>query len=876
MHSNFMQNPNSSEFEPSTITNDIGTNDQMPKKFIKNNKEISGIISELKTINSARGNTSQTPNEPHFMYNLPKLDPDQKSSSNKHNNYSNINHPKRKGSNYSSDLNSDQIIELGATMSKYSSTLNRPITFSSILSKKLSAPELKQLFSARGISPSYDSDTNLNSHRSTDLSQEKKAMARIKLQLDKKSEDLRHLRGGIDMTSKINQNGLIPKFRSTSYAENKLDFLSIQTQENQENNRNILNQPSKAINIDVNDASTKQINIDTIKKIRAIGDREKNMSMKFARPHLAEINIEPKIRTDESARDCLFEFGKNQTLFSEILDGGSKNSKISSVEYLNEYLLAGNNKIQRFGQSTFENIPTISAKIFNNNTKNSTKNLRISSSIDNNERGESTPLVLSIKKDLSNLIKSTAHNTRVDVNKLSFLIEDNLKAIKLHPNLTEIEKCFKFDEVLNIGLNEIIRQISVECNQRANLLYRIWSMYLGLFNRYKEKMDQEYAQRYDEWDHQYISIHETYKDIIDKKSKELNNLNLELEYKDNTIQSVQEKYDELLDKNVKYKGKINHLKKIIEKLKQSNQQLKLENEHYILKSQRDRSFLKTNLMNGKRYIPSIALEPKTQDQNQESSNNIVPNKSIQMMLTTVALAMQSQKTKKPQQEKAKQKNDQNSSKSSNSSSEEEDLLDFNSAKHKKVLNIPTPMLIHQNNDDYNNRSIIYAEMGTQIESNFNKQIDVETQTNLQLIPNKYNKLIKDMWTIDDNIAYIDIKEEINIVSTVKRMLPEDQKDSFDVAFQEKIATEHIFSMILDKIDLNYKSKQIPDIQSQIFLEEEIKIKRAKTRNYSPSNSFSLESELDKSHEGLLTKRNATQYGNLFLFFLIKMILHRWT
>ena len=74
-------------------------------------------------------------------------------------------------------------------------------------------------------------------------------------------------------------------------------------------------------------------------------------------------------------------------------------------------------------------------------------------------------------------------------------------------------------------------------------------------------------------------------------------------------------------------------------------------------------------------------------------------------------------------------------------------------------------------------------------------------------------------------------------------------------------------MILDKIDLNshHKSKQIPDIQNQIFQEEEIKIKRAKTHKYSPSNSFSSENELNQSHQVILTKRTPLKNGNSFFF-----------
>ena len=132
--------------------------------------------------------------------------------------------------------------------------------------------------------------------RSADPSQEIKAKARIKLQLDRKNEDLRHLRDSFDISLKINKNGPISKFRSPSFTDNKLYSFSIQTQENQENNRNIFNEPLKGnLNIDINDQSAKQISINTIKKIRPIGDRDKNNSMKLAQPHLAEINTGPKI-----------------------------------------------------------------------------------------------------------------------------------------------------------------------------------------------------------------------------------------------------------------------------------------------------------------------------------------------------------------------------------------------------------------------------------------------------------------------------------------------------------------------------------------------------------------------------------------------------
>ena len=105
------------------------------------------------------------------------------------------------------------------------------------------------------------------------------------------------------------------------------------------------------------------------------------------------LSLSPIAFSGEEYIISFFEFGKN------MLDGRSNNAKISTGEYLNEYLLTGNNKMYLFGQSTLENIPTISVKIFDN-AKNNIQTLRISPSIDDKENNgiyASTPLLLSIK-----------------------------------------------------------------------------------------------------------------------------------------------------------------------------------------------------------------------------------------------------------------------------------------------------------------------------------------------------------------------------------------------------------------------------------------------------------------------------------------------
>ena len=83
-YSNLVPNANSSKYEPSTLTNEIGTYDQIFKRSINNNKEIFNIIWELKSINSARGHASQIPIESNFVHNFPKLDIDHKDSSSRY------------------------------------------------------------------------------------------------------------------------------------------------------------------------------------------------------------------------------------------------------------------------------------------------------------------------------------------------------------------------------------------------------------------------------------------------------------------------------------------------------------------------------------------------------------------------------------------------------------------------------------------------------------------------------------------------------------------------------------------------------------------------------------------------------------------------
>jgi hypothetical protein len=63
--------------------------------------------------------------------------------------------------------------------------------------------------------------------------------------------------------------------------------------------------------------------------------------------------------------------------------------------------------------------------------------------------------------------------------------------ISENPKLNDHERVQKCDQIYNIALNEILRQLSIDCYERAELLHNIWMSYLSFFKKFRQRILDE-------------------------------------------------------------------------------------------------------------------------------------------------------------------------------------------------------------------------------------------------------------------------------------------------------------------------------------------------------------------------------------------------
>ena len=183
----------------------------------------------------------------------------------------------------------------------------------------------------------------------------------------------------------------------------------------------------------------------------------------------------------------------------------------------------------------------------------------------------------SLKKELPNIFSGALPN-RTDVVLLSKWVQEKINTIASLKDCDEREKCKKCDSIYNIALNEIIRQISIDCFERGNLLYRIWMSYLRIFQGFRKQLVQKQEQFHDQFEDTYNKLHKMYKDTIAEKDAKIIQNETQMATLRHEFEEVKGKYDKMHGKEVELKQTNVDLKKIIVKLKSQVKTLQKEND----------------------------------------------------------------------------------------------------------------------------------------------------------------------------------------------------------------------------------------------------------------------------------------------------------
>jgi hypothetical protein len=192
--------------------------------------------------------------------------------------------------------------------------------------------------------------------------------------------------------------------------------------------------------------------------------------------------------------------------------------------------------------------------------------------------------VLMNKKELDKLSLGSPA-TREDTNHLADWLNSMLKSV-LSDNNADIEGLLEKAVIIyEVCFHEIVRQVSVQCIERGELIALVWKAYLGLMEKALKisKALQEYY--FKEFTNEKESIHKQYKEQISIAQKATNEYKFEVERLQRGIRNKEEEINHLAKKDMKVAEKVQILQKQYETCKRE-----------LIFTQEDNRVLKAKLM----------------------------------------------------------------------------------------------------------------------------------------------------------------------------------------------------------------------------------------------------------------------------------------
>ena len=86
----------------------------------------------------------------------------------------------------------------------------------------------------------------------------------------------------------------------------------------------------------------------------------------------------------------------------------------------------------------------------------------------------------------------------------------------------------KYDEIYNIALNEIIREVSKDCAERGKLIEYVWNNYLNLFNIFKQKLVEDTEETKHQFFIENQKLYQECQNDVFQRDKKIKNLEEEI------------------------------------------------------------------------------------------------------------------------------------------------------------------------------------------------------------------------------------------------------------------------------------------------------------------------------------------------------------
>lgn len=200
------------------------------------------------------------------------------------------------------------------------------------------------------------------------------------------------------------------------------------------------------------------------------------------------------------------------------------------------------------------------------------------------DQGEGSAFMM-LKKELPSAF-SNAPTNRQEVIQLGSWLSGALKGIQENKEFTGKEKFFKTDEVYNICFNELVRQVSLDCIERGELIMVIWKAYLSLSEDIIDDIKAREEKAEERGEKKCQKIHDMYNDILKAKEASIEELKAKLNESEEVRKELEEAAKTFAQRDAESNQEISKLKENFIKLKKNYQAVQQEHRDLQYKYQK--------------------------------------------------------------------------------------------------------------------------------------------------------------------------------------------------------------------------------------------------------------------------------------------------
>ncbi len=420
-------------------------------------------------------------------------------------------------------------------------------------------------------------------------------------------------------------------------------------------------------------------------------------------------------------------------------------------------------------QGSFNHLNSIGTTVNRLNTPKAMMNRKETFKVDDND------FLADLRKELPNALTS-APSSRQDVIVLGNWLETRVKSLfDSNTGLKQEEVFEKCDQVYSLCMNELIRQATIDCVERGELLQKVWTSYFRLFTQFKAHTEVEAQRQKVYYQEENQRQYERFQQHFYRKDQTIEDLKREIRAAGELELQNAKNNEKLVKRLEKFKVRNHALKEVINQLKDHMQSLKDENQQYA-----KRLAIKIASNTKGTYVPTFhthgtmtpvsntreASVPQYLGLGSSVVNSPRVTKDKVISLQTMVAERAIRKSIFNQRKKEDSLDEE--------SYEEHSSLDFayedEQSKIKRVFKLD-----HLNNNvlAYKQKNILEGLEGGKMQVVEDVRVVVsecrsqETQTMVTLIGTKYNEVIENQRVLDDLLLEVKLKKEVDVLAEVR-------------------------------------------------------------------------------------------------------------